>query len=113
MSRHHGLTVDVSTFCRYIAGVETIGLRELNQNPSKVVARVRAGESIIVTDRGRPLLRMVPEAEHPDTLARMVSSGQARPPTEQGMPELIAELAPDVESLADLVVDDRDRERNR
>jgi uncharacterized protein len=48
--------------------METIGLRELNQNPSKAVARVRAGASLIVTDRGRPVLRMIPEAEHPSTL---------------------------------------------
>ena len=41
--------------------METIGLRELNQNPSKAVARVRAGMSILVTDRGEPVLRMVPE----------------------------------------------------
>ena len=30
--------------------METIGLRELNQNPSRAVARVRAGESLLVTD---------------------------------------------------------------
>ena len=46
-------------------GMETIGLRELNQNPSKAVARVRAGETIVVTDRGRPVLRLVPEDERP------------------------------------------------
>jgi prevent-host-death family protein len=45
--------------------LETIGLRELNQNPSRAVARVRAGESLLVTDRGRPVLRMVPEFESP------------------------------------------------
>jgi prevent-host-death family protein len=94
-------------------GMETIGLRELNQNPSKAVARVRAGESIIVTDRGRPVLRMVPETEHPDTLARMISSGQVRPPTERGMPDLSPELAPEIDSLSDLMIGDRDRERNR
>ena len=42
--------------------VETIGLRELNQNPSRAVARVRAGVTVVVTDRGRPILRMVPGA---------------------------------------------------
>ena len=31
--------------------METIGLRELSQNPSPAVARVRAGESLLVTDR--------------------------------------------------------------
>jgi prevent-host-death family protein len=92
--------------------METIGLRELNQNPSKAVARVRAGASILVTDRGKPILRMVPEVEHPSTLARLVAAGEARAPAEQGIPDVIPDLAPDVESLADLLVADRDRERN-
>jgi prevent-host-death family protein len=93
--------------------METIGLRELNQNPSRVVARVRAGASIIVTDRGKPVLRMVPEIEHPSTLQRMVSEGTAQPPAEQGMPDVIPELADGVASLSDLVIADRDKERRR
>ncbi|MPZ87655.1 MAG: type II toxin-antitoxin system prevent-host-death family antitoxin [Nitriliruptorales bacterium] len=93
--------------------METIGLRELNQNPSKAVARVRAGTSIVVTDRGKPVLRMVPETEHPGTLQRMISAGEARPPAEQGIPDLVLDLAPGIESLSDLLVADRDKERNR
>jgi prevent-host-death family protein len=93
--------------------VETIGLRELNQNPSKAVARVRAGASLIVTDRGEPVLRMIPEARQPDPLRQMIATGEVRPPAEQGMPDLIPELASDVESVADLLIADRDRERNR
>ncbi len=93
--------------------METIGLRELNQNPSKAVARVRAGISLIVTDRGEPVLRMVPETEHPDTLQQMVAAGRAKPPAEHGMPELIDDLAPDLESVADLLIADRDEERDR
>ncbi|MGH3615035.1 MAG: type II toxin-antitoxin system Phd/YefM family antitoxin [Pseudonocardia sp.] len=93
--------------------METIGLRELNQNPSKAVARVRAGASLIVTDRGRPVLRMIPEIEYPGTLQQMVAAGEARPPVERDMPDLIPDLAPDMESLADVLVAERDRERNR
>jgi prevent-host-death family protein len=93
--------------------METIGLRELNQNPSRAVARVRAGESIIVTDRGRPVLRLVPEIENPSTLERMISDGTVRPPAEQGMPDVVPELADDVASLSDLVIADRDKERIR
>ena len=93
--------------------METIGLRELNQNPSKAVARVRAGASIIVTDRGKPLLRMVPEVEHPSTLQRMISTGEVRPPTEQGMPDPVPDLAPEIKSLSDLLIANRDKERNR
>lgn len=93
--------------------METIGLRELNQNPSKAVARVRAGVSLVVTDRGRPILRMVPEVEQPGALHRLVASGEATAPAEQGMPELIHDLAPGVESLAEVLLADRDRERTR
>lgn len=93
--------------------MESIGLRELNQNPSKIVARVRAGASIVVTDRGKPVLRMIPEVEHPGTLQRMLDTGEVRPPAERGVPQIGEDLAPDVESLSDLLVADRDRDRNR
>lgn len=99
----------VGTFGR----VETIGLRELNQNPSKAVARVRAGVSLVVTDRGMPVLRMVPVAERPSTLQEMIAAGMVRPPAERGMPELVPDLAPEQESLAALLIADRDRERHR
>ena len=96
-----------------LARMETIGLRELNQNPSKAVARVRAGASLLVTDRGRPVLRMVPVTEPATMLKRMVASGEARAPAHVAMPDLIPELAPDVESLAELLLGDRDRDRRR
>jgi prevent-host-death family protein len=91
--------------------METIGLRELNQNPSRAVARVRAGESLLVTDRGRPILRMVPEVEPPGVLSRLVAEGTATAPAEHGMPELIDDLLPAVESLTDVLLADRDRDR--
>lgn len=93
--------------------METIGLRELNQNPSRAVARVRAGVTLVVTDRGRPILRMVPEVERPGALHELVASGEATAPIDQDMPELIPDLAPEVESLAELLVADRRRDRDR
>jgi prevent-host-death family protein len=93
--------------------METIGLRELNQNPSRVVARVRAGESLVVTDRGRPILRMVPEVESASVLARLVAEGTVTAPAEQGLPDLIPDLVPGVESVTDLLLADRERERDR
>ncbi len=93
--------------------MKTIGLRELNQNPSQAVAQVRSGVSLIVTDRGKPVLRMVPETEHPSTIQRMISTGEAKPPVEWGMPDVILDLAPGVESLAALLIADRAKEANR
>lgn len=91
--------------------METIGLRELNQNPSRAVARVRAGESLLVTDRGRPILRMVPEVESPGVLSRLVADGTATAPAETGMPDLIPDLVPEVDSVTDLLLAERERDR--
>lgn len=91
--------------------METIGLRELNQNPSRAVARVRAGESLIVTDRGTPILRMVPEMEPAGVLSRLVAEGTVTVPVDQGMPELIEDLVPEVDSITDLLLAERERGR--
>ncbi len=89
--------------------METIGLRELNQNPSKAVARVRAGEVIVVTDRGTPIMRLIPIAHENTRLQQLVSSGEASAPAEHGMPDLILDLVPEVDSLADVLIADRAR----
>ena len=86
-------------------------MRELNQNPSRAVARVRAGESLLVTDRGRPILRMVPEVESPGVLSRLVAEGVATAPAESGLPELIEDLVPELDSVTDLLLAERDRGR--
>ncbi len=93
--------------------METIGLRELNRNPSKAVARVRAGASLLVTDRGKPLLRMVPEVEPTTLLQRMIASGEVEPPVDMELPEVIEDLLPDVPSVADLIIAEREAERAR
>ena len=37
-----------------------VGIRAWKQNASAVVRRVAAGESVTITDRGRPVARVVP-----------------------------------------------------
>lgn len=49
----------------------------MKQNASAVVARVGAGESVTITDRGRPVARMTPIPSSP--LERLVDAGLARP----------------------------------
>lgn len=47
----------------YDGGVEEVGIRELNQQTSKVLRRVRAtGESVTVTEHGRRIATIVPAA---------------------------------------------------
>jgi prevent-host-death family protein len=42
---------------------EAVGVRELRQNLSKYLDRVKAGESLTVTERGREVARLVPSGE--------------------------------------------------
>lgn len=39
---------------------DTIGVRELRQYASTYLSRVKGGETITVTERGRPIARLVP-----------------------------------------------------
>ena len=52
-------------------------MRELRQHASRYLARVRAGETIEVTDRGRLVARIVPARE--ETWDDLVASGQIIP----------------------------------
>jgi hypothetical protein len=56
---------------------------------------------------------MVPEADRPSTLQQMIAAGDATAPAEQGMPDLVTELADVPRSLAGLLIADRDQDRNR
>ena len=57
--------------------METIQVRELNQNTSAVVARVSEGEIIEVTVHGRPAIRLVPLT--PSPLDDLIRNGRIIP----------------------------------
>jgi prevent-host-death family protein len=62
-----------------VAETHVVGLRELRHHTSEVLARVRRGESIDITERGRLIGRIVP-VERPQptpVLARLVDAGRA------------------------------------
>jgi prevent-host-death family protein len=40
-----------------------VGVRELRQNLSRYLERVKAGESLVVTERGREVARLVPSGD--------------------------------------------------
>ena len=62
-----------------VATSSTVGIRELRDTLSRQLARVRGGETVVVTDHGKPVARIVPiDAESP--IERMIAEGFARPP---------------------------------
>ncbi|MDQ1445423.1 MAG: hypothetical protein QOI20_1887 [Acidimicrobiaceae bacterium] len=60
--------------------MDQIGVRELRQNASTYLARVAGGESIEVTDRGRPVALLVPVPV--DRWEALVESGRVSAPTD-------------------------------
>lgn len=54
--------------------MESIGVRELRQHASRYLERVRHGETLEVTDRGRPVARLVPVGA--DLWTDLVASGK-------------------------------------
>ncbi|MDW3221048.1 MAG: type II toxin-antitoxin system prevent-host-death family antitoxin [Acidimicrobiales bacterium] len=54
-----------------------VGIRALKQNASAVVAQAVAGETVTITDRGRPVARMsaIPKSR----IRGLIDEGSARP----------------------------------
>jgi prevent-host-death family protein len=57
--------------------MERIGVRELRQHASRYLQRVAEGESLEVTDRGRPVARLVPVTA--DTWADLIATDRVTP----------------------------------
>ena len=78
------------------------GIRELRDHLSKYLDRVRRGEELTVTDRGRAIARVVPVAQ-PRAYDRLVSEGLIEPAeaTERTRPERRVEADSPVSSLVE------------
>jgi prevent-host-death family protein len=63
-----------------------VGLRELRHSTGDVLARVRRGETIDITERGRLVARIVPvEDRSPGpVLTELIESGRVRPAERPG-----------------------------
>lgn len=58
-----------------------VGVRELRQNLSVYLDRVKEGERLEVTEHGRPVALLVPLPDDDDQLERMIAEGRAIPAT--------------------------------
>lgn len=55
-----------------------VGVRELRNNLSRYLERVRAGDEVLVTDRGRAIARLLP-LQRERTLDRLIADGLVTP----------------------------------
>ena len=87
----------------------SIGVRELKNRLSEYLRRVKAGESINITEHGQPVGRLVPPAQPlEDRLQAMIQAGQLlwNGKKLEPMPP-VARLRGE-RSVADLLVEDRE-----
>ena len=61
--------------------MERVGVRELRQNLSVYLQRVKDGESLEVTEHGRPVAVLAPRGEPTSAYDRLLAEGRIRPAT--------------------------------
>ena len=88
-----------------MSAVQRVGIRELRINAGEVVRRVQAGQPVEVTDRGRPVARLVP-LTYRTVVDRLIAEGAAWPATED--PDLLWQYEapapkPDEPSVAEVL----------
>ena len=59
----------------------TVGVRELRQNLSVYLERVKKGEALTVTDRGEEVAILRPMPKTDDVIERLIAEGRATRPT--------------------------------
>ena len=81
-----------------------VGVRELRANLSRWLEKVKEGEVIVVTERGEPIARIVPDPSR-STFDRLVALGQITPAKEPKgrAPRPVKAKG----TVSDLVIEDR------
>ena len=80
-----------ATMCYMGSDDSRVGVRELRQNLSKYLRRVVRGETLEVTERGRPVALLAPLPPGSSPLERLIASGRAVRPED----DLMALLPPE------------------
>ena len=81
------------------------GIRDLRDHLSRYLERVQAGEELTVTDRGRPVARLVP-VDSAKTFDRLVDQGLVVPAATRGRGRPATRVAAS-EPVSELVAEQR------
>ncbi len=80
----------------------TVGIRDLKARLSEYLRQVKDGETVIITEHGRPIGRIIPEPESPDErIHRLVDRGELL-----WSGEHLATIEPVGENTSDVLVSD-------
>jgi prevent-host-death family protein len=89
---------------------DLVGVAELRQNLSVYLRRVREGETLVVTDRNRPVAVLGPAPESASRLDQLIAAGRVSPPLRAELPEPL-EMGDDPGALSRALAELRDDER--
>jgi prevent-host-death family protein len=69
-----------------MGSVETVTVSELNQQTAKVLERIKAGETLEISEYGKPIARLVPAVATTGVplLDQLIAQGRAVPATSPG-----------------------------
>jgi len=73
-----------------VGDMDSIGIRQLRQNARVWIAKAKAGVTIQITHRGRPVARLVPIT--PAAREQLIAGGQLIPATAPRVPFSAADL---------------------
>jgi prevent-host-death family protein len=84
-----------------------VGIRELRENLRSYLERVKSGEELLVTERGKPIARIMPEGKT-SRRDELIARGTLTPAKRPWDPRILDDLYHVDAPLSDLITRDRD-----
>ena len=93
----------------------TVGIRELRNNLHSWLERVKAGEEVVVTERGKPIAQLTPLDSGRQKLQELIDLGLVRPPLSKKRHKIDLSKIPSLQgagpTLSDIVIEQRRQAR--
>jgi prevent-host-death family protein len=75
--------------------MKTTGIKELRSSLRETLEQVKGGETVVVTERGEPIARIVPVETYEARMERLIRSGVIRPPLRTLSPDFWTRPVPE------------------
>ena len=89
----------------------TTGIKDAKNNLSRYLARVKAGEEVVITERGKPVARLVREDSGMRTvraaLSPLIGRGLIIPPSRELIKGQLSPVSAPGKPVSEMVIEDR------